>query len=50
MVNAGSLAIVTVSSLSQGEFPGRLDYLADMVDKATRTIRGRVRVDNPGTF
>jgi cobalt-zinc-cadmium efflux system membrane fusion protein len=24
-----------------------VDYLADMVDKATRTVRARVRVDNP---
>ena len=24
-----------------------MDYLADMVDKASRTVRARVRVDNP---
>jgi len=47
LVNAGSQATVTVSSLSREEFPGRMDYLADMVDKATRTVRARVRVDNP---
>ena len=47
LVNAGSQATVTVSSLSREEFPGRVDYLADMVDKATRTVRARVRVDNP---
>lgn len=46
-VKVGSQATITVSSLSQEEFPGRVDYLADMLDKATRTIRGRVRVDNP---
>ena len=46
-VNVGSQATITVSSLSQEEFPGRVDYLADMLDKATRTVRGRVRVDNP---
>ena len=46
-VNVGSEATITVSSLSQEEFPGRVDYLADMLDKATRTVRGRVRVDNP---
>jgi cobalt-zinc-cadmium efflux system membrane fusion protein len=33
--------------LSREEFPGRVDFLADMVDKATRTVRARVRVDNP---
>ncbi|MBM4301131.1 MAG: efflux RND transporter periplasmic adaptor subunit [Deltaproteobacteria bacterium] len=48
LVNAGSQAIITVSSLSREEFPGAVDYLADMVDKATRTVRARVRVDNPG--
>jgi len=47
LVNAGSQATITVSSLSREEFPGRVDYLADMVDKATRTVRARVRVDNP---
>ena len=47
LVQVGAPATVTVSSLSQREFPGRLDYLADVVDKATRTVRGRVRVDNP---
>jgi membrane fusion protein, heavy metal efflux system len=47
LVNAGSQATITISSLSGEEFPGRVDYVADMVDKATRTVRARVRVDNP---
>ena len=47
LVNAGSQATITISSLSREEFPGRVDFLADMVDKATRTVRARVRVDNP---
>lgn len=47
LVNAGSQATITVSSLSGEEFPGRVDFVADMVDKATRTVRARVRVDNP---
>jgi cobalt-zinc-cadmium efflux system membrane fusion protein len=47
LVQVGAPAVITVNSLPQREFPGRLDYLADLVDKATRTIRGRVRVDNP---
>ena len=46
-VTAGSQAAVTVSSLAGEDFPGRVDYLADMVDRATRTVRARVRVDNP---
>jgi cobalt-zinc-cadmium efflux system membrane fusion protein len=47
LVTAGSQAAITVSSLAGEEFPGRVDYLADLVDKATRTVRARVRVDNP---
>jgi membrane fusion protein, heavy metal efflux system len=47
-VNLGAQATITIGSLAPEEFPGRVDYLADMVDKATRTVRGRVRVDNPG--
>ncbi len=48
LVNVGSQAKVTVTSLSLEGFPGRVDYLADMMDKSTRTVRARVRVDNPG--
>jgi cobalt-zinc-cadmium efflux system membrane fusion protein len=48
LVNVGSQARVSVSSLPLEGFPGRVDFLADMLDKATRTVRGRVRVDNPG--
>jgi cobalt-zinc-cadmium efflux system membrane fusion protein len=47
LVSAGSQATITVSSLSREAFPGRVDFLADMVDKATRTVRARVRVNNP---
>jgi cobalt-zinc-cadmium efflux system membrane fusion protein len=43
----GSEAMVTVSAIPQEEFPGWVDYLADMVDKASRTVRARVRVANP---
>ena len=46
-VQQGSEAKVTVSAIPQEEFPGRVDYLADMVDKASRTVRARVRVANP---
>jgi cobalt-zinc-cadmium efflux system membrane fusion protein len=50
LVNVGSQATITISSLPRQEFLGRVDYLADMVDKTTRTVRGRVRVDNPGNL
>jgi cobalt-zinc-cadmium efflux system membrane fusion protein len=46
-VQPGSEATVTISAMPQEEFPGRVDYLADMVDKASRTVRARVRVANP---
>ncbi|MHB9071975.1 MAG: efflux RND transporter periplasmic adaptor subunit [Desulfobaccales bacterium] len=46
-VTVNSQATITVGSLSGKEFPGRVDFVADMVDKATRTVRARVRVDNP---
>jgi cobalt-zinc-cadmium efflux system membrane fusion protein len=49
-VAVGSQATITISSLPKKEFSGQVDYLADMVDKATRTVRGRVRVDNPGNL
>ncbi len=45
-VQPGSEAIITVSALPGVEFPGRVDYLGDLVDKASRTVRARVRVDN----
>jgi membrane fusion protein, heavy metal efflux system len=47
LVQVGAPATVSISSLPRREFPGRVDYLADMVEKATRAVRGRVRVDNP---
>jgi cobalt-zinc-cadmium efflux system membrane fusion protein len=50
LVRVGSQATITLSSLPGQEFLGRVDYLADMVDKTTRTVRGRVRVDNPGNL
>jgi cobalt-zinc-cadmium efflux system membrane fusion protein len=47
LVQVGAPATITIGSRPEREFPGRVDYLADAVDKATRTVRGRVRVDNP---
>ncbi len=46
LVPVGSGAVITVSSLPGEQFPGQVDYLADTVDKATRMVRARVRVDN----
>jgi cobalt-zinc-cadmium efflux system membrane fusion protein len=50
LVKIGSQATIAISSLPREEFLGRVDYLGDLVDKTTRTVRGRVRVDNPGNL
>jgi membrane fusion protein, heavy metal efflux system len=46
LVQIGSQAIVTANSLPGDQFTGKVDYLADMLDKASRTVRARVRVNN----
>ena len=47
LVKIGSPATVTAGSLPGDQFSGKIDYLADMVDKDSRTVRARVRVPNP---
>jgi cobalt-zinc-cadmium efflux system membrane fusion protein len=46
IVKTGSPVIIKVSSLPQDEFTGTIDYIAAMVEKATRMTRARVRVGN----
>ncbi|MHB9071965.1 MAG: efflux RND transporter periplasmic adaptor subunit [Desulfobaccales bacterium] len=46
LVKAGSPVTIRVSSLPQEEFTGTIDYIAIMVEKATRMTRARVRVEN----
>jgi cobalt-zinc-cadmium efflux system membrane fusion protein len=46
LVKTGSPVIIKVSSLPQEEFPGTIDYIGAMVEKATRMTRARVRVEN----
>jgi cobalt-zinc-cadmium efflux system membrane fusion protein len=46
VVKTGSPVTIKVSSLPQDEFSGAIDYIAAMVDKATRMTRARVRVEN----
>ena len=46
LVKAGSPVTIKVSSLPQEEFAGTIDYIAAMVEKATRMTRARVKVDN----
>jgi cobalt-zinc-cadmium efflux system membrane fusion protein len=47
LVKAGAPVTIKVSSLPQEEFAGNIDYIAAMVEKATRMTRARVRVKNP---
>ncbi len=46
LVKTGAAVIIRVSALPQEKFPGAIDYIAAMVEKATRMTRARVRVDN----
>lgn len=46
-VAVGQHVTVTVDGLGDAEFTGPLEYLAPEIDPHTRTVRGRVRLDNP---
>lgn len=46
LVKTGSPVTIRVSSLPQEEFAGTIDYVAAMVEKASRMTRARVRVEN----
>ncbi|MCL4501036.1 MAG: efflux RND transporter periplasmic adaptor subunit [Deltaproteobacteria bacterium] len=46
LVKTGSPVTIRVSSLPQEDFAGTIDYVAAMVEKATRMTRARVRVEN----
>ena len=46
LVKTGAPVIIRVSALPQEEFTGAIDYIAAMVEKATRMTRARVRVEN----
>jgi cobalt-zinc-cadmium efflux system membrane fusion protein len=47
-VRRGQGATVLVGAFPDQKFRGRITYLADLVDEATRTIKARVEVANPG--
>lgn len=47
-VHKGQAAIVSVSAFSGQKLKGRITYIADLVDEATRTVKARVAVANPG--
>jgi cobalt-zinc-cadmium efflux system membrane fusion protein len=47
-VRKGQSAIVIISAYPDLKFPGRINHLADVVDQATRTVKARIEVANPG--
>ena len=42
----GASAVIAVSAFPDEVFKGRVSYLADIVDKQTRTIRARIEIPN----
>ena len=47
-VRKGQAAIVTVGAFPDLKLKGRITYIADLVDEATRTVKARIEVKNPG--
>jgi cobalt-zinc-cadmium efflux system membrane fusion protein len=47
-VHKGQAATVSVSAFPDQKLKGRITYIADLVDEATRTVKARVAVANPG--
>jgi cobalt-zinc-cadmium efflux system membrane fusion protein len=47
-VSKGQNAIVIIGAYPDLKFRGRINHLADVVDQATRTVKARIEVANPG--
>jgi cobalt-zinc-cadmium efflux system membrane fusion protein len=47
-VRKGQTAIITVGAFPDMKLKGRITYIADLVDQATRTVKARIEVANPG--
>lgn len=47
-VHKGQNAIVIIGAYPDLKFRGRINHLADAVDQATRTVKARIEVTNPG--
>ncbi len=45
-VRLGASAVVTVNAYPTETFPGRVTYIASVLDKETRTVPARIEVDN----
>jgi len=47
-VRKGQAAIVSVGAFPDLKLKGRITYIADLVNEATRTVKARIEVGNPG--
>lgn len=47
-VRKGQTAVVTVGAFPDLKLKGRVTYIADLVNEATRTVKARIEVANPG--
>ena len=47
-VRKGQTAVVTVGAFPDLKLKGRITYIADLMDEATRTVKARIEVGNPG--
>jgi len=47
-VRKGQAAIVSVGAFPDLKLKGRITYIADLVNEATRTVKARIEVANPG--
>ncbi len=47
-VRKGQTAVVTVGAFPDLKLRGRITYIADLVNEATRTVKARIEVANPG--
>jgi len=47
-IEKGRTAAVKVGAFPDSVFRGRVTYIADLVDEATRTVKARIEVANPG--
>jgi cobalt-zinc-cadmium efflux system membrane fusion protein len=47
-VHKGQLATLTVGAFPDLKLKGRITYIADLLDEATRTVKARIEVANPG--
>jgi membrane fusion protein, heavy metal efflux system len=47
-VHKGQAAVVSVGAFPDLKLKGRVSYIADLVNEATRTVKARIEVGNPG--